>query len=449
LGLGVCAISTESLTPNKEGYLQARQGKLILDLETNIADIPQMDGLITPKLKTPLNPKVIMIAELFRHGARWTLYDIFNESDVEKNNGMLSPTGMRQHYNLGKAVRENYPDLFDENYNHEQITVTSSHVPRTVESAQSHLLGMYDMGAGFNLTTTSADFLTPPFSKNKSNVKSEEAMPFALPLGYRPIPIFAHSTDEDRTFMNDLEIVCPNAFELVHQFIDAQKPSLDKACLPISAALTAAGLSSQTMFDAPDFSLENIGQIFDYMKAYYFKHGQHHPQMTPALYSQIEIAYSVSFFSNWALPQIQKLWTHNLTSSIIKNFKSKLQDPTKTPLTYMALSGHDSNIASFWNILGVTNFACLVEELKTGKKVENCHKSIEYAANIIWELGSIEGKGLIRMVRDGVHMFGCEEAVTGRKGEWEGWCGVEEFERFAEEAFYVGSEEEYKELCGN
>jgi hypothetical protein len=60
-----------------------------------------------------------------------------------------------------------------------------------------------------------------------------------------------------------------------------------------------------------------------------------------------------------------------------------------------------------------------------------------------------DGKGVIRMVRDGVHMFGCEEAVTGRKGEWEGWCGVEEFERFAEERFYVGSEGEYKELCGN
>lgn len=156
-----------------------------------------------------------MIAELFRHGARWTLYDIFKESDVEKNNGMLSPTGMRQHYNLGKAVRKNYPYLFDQNYNHKQITMTSTHVPRTVESAQSHLLGMYDMGTGFNLTTTSADFLTPPFAKNQSNVKLEKDLPFALPQGYRPIPIFARSTDEDRTFMNDLETVCPNAHKLV------------------------------------------------------------------------------------------------------------------------------------------------------------------------------------------------------------------------------------------
>ena len=393
-----------------------------------------------------------MIAELFRHGARWTLYDIFKESDVQKNNGMLSPTGMRQHYNLGKAVRKNYPQLFDQEYNHEQITMASTHVPRTVESAQSHLLGMYDMGTGFNLTTTSADFLNPPYAKSQSNIESNEELPFALPQGYRPIPIFARAKDEDRTFMDVLPLVCPNAAKLVDQFKNDHFPLLDKACLPISNALNAAGLSSIKMFNSPNFSVRQIEQIFDYMKAYFFKHGGHHPLMTPALYSQIEVAYSVSFFSNWGLPSIQKLWTHNMTSEILKAFNTKLQG--KNPVTYMGLSGHDSNIAPFWNILGVTTFACLVEELQTGKKVENCHKSIEYAANIIWELGVVKGEdgnemGLVRMVRDGEHMFGCEGGVAGGRGVVEGWCTVGEFEAAAEKLFMVGSDQEYKELCGN
>jgi hypothetical protein len=37
----------------------------------------------------------------------------------------------------------------------------------------------------------------------------------------------------------------------------------------------------------------------------------------------------------------------------------------------------------------------------------------------------------------------------GGGGPGVGGGGVEEFERFAKEVFMLGSEQEYKELCGN
>jgi len=395
-----------------------------------------------------------MIAELFRHGARWTLYDIFKEEDVQKNNGMLSPTGQRQHYNLGKAVRAQYPHLFDAQYNHNQITMTSTHVPRTVESAMSHLLGMYDLGTGFPLTTTAADFLTPPYAKNHPSQKSEE-LPFALPQGYRPIPIFARDPEEDRMFLDKLSLVCPNAQTVVNKFKADHKDMLDKACSPISDALKKAGYSPMDMFGTPDFGLRQTEEVYDYMKAYYFKHGAHHPKMSDELYSMIEVAYSVSFFSNWGLPDIQKMWAHNITKDVIKKFKARVADPTQNPVTYVGMSGHDSNIASFWNIVGLNSFTCLAEELVNQKPDPNCHKSIEYASNIIWEMSSarrssddLREVSLVRMLQDGKHMFGCEQKFTGAAPEFDGYCTLEEFEAAAGKLFMLESQASYDKLCG-
>lgn len=439
LSTSICAVSSEEL------ILKSELAKVIRD--TGISTAPKTSP-------APTSPNVVMIAELFRHGARWTLYNIFKEEDIDKNNGMLSPTGMRQHYNLGKAVRKTYPQLFDQEYNHNKMTMTSTHVPRTVESAQSHLMGMYDLGTGFDLTTTAADFLTPPYAKNQSNVKSAEDH-FALPFGYRPIPIFARDIEEDRMFMDNLKTVCPNAYSVVDKFKKEHNDWLDKSCLPTSDALKKAGYNPMEMFGKPDFGLRQTEEVFDYMKAYYFKHGEHHPKMTEELYSKIEIAYSVSFFSNWALPDIQKLWAHNITKDIIKKFKARIQDPTKNQVTYVGMSGHDSNIASFWNIVGLNSFKCLTAELVDGKKDPNCHTSIEYAANIIWELSTARRSAddlrevfLVRMVRDGKHMFGCEQEFTGLVPEFDGYCTFEEFETAAEKMFMLPDQKTYDELCG-
>ena len=53
---------------------------------------------------SPITYDVIMIAEVFRHGARSTTSDPIMtgyEYDYENGLGQLTPNGMRQHYMLG------------------------------------------------------------------------------------------------------------------------------------------------------------------------------------------------------------------------------------------------------------------------------------------------------------------------------------------------------------
>lgn len=148
-----------------------------------------------------------MIAELFRHGARETLSNLFKNPEIEANLGQLSASGEREHYTLGKLLRQTYPDLFPEKFDHKQFQMVSSHIRRTVESGIAHTMGIYDIGSGKRLTTTDPRYINPPYAKNVSE-KSQESVevapnPYALPDGFRTVPIFALDKSNDWTFVGD------------------------------------------------------------------------------------------------------------------------------------------------------------------------------------------------------------------------------------------------------
>jgi len=174
-----------------------------------------------------------MIAELYRHGARWTIHNIFNEPEIEQNAGMLNAAGMRQHYNLGKAIKHNYPFLFDRSYNHNQIYVESTPYPRTFESAQSHSMGLYDLSEGEKLVLKNKDLVEPPYEANtlqKGDIEPE----WALPGGFRPIPVFSINMKMDIFFMGDFGSTCPNGYKLRKAAWDKIKDKVNKDLLPFS-----------------------------------------------------------------------------------------------------------------------------------------------------------------------------------------------------------------------
>jgi len=174
-----------------------------------------------------------MIAELYRHGARWTIYNIFNEPEIEQNAGMLNAAGMRQHYNLGKAIKHNYPFLFDRYYNHNQIYVESTHLPRTSESAQSHSMGLYDLSEGEKLALKNKDLVQPPYEAN-TLLKGVIEPDWALPSGFRPIPVFSVSKKMDFFFMDDFESDCPNGGKLKKDAWDKINDKVNNDLIPFS-----------------------------------------------------------------------------------------------------------------------------------------------------------------------------------------------------------------------
>ena len=60
--------------------------------------------------------------------------------------GELTYVGMKQHYAIGRQNRLNYVDsqpFMSPTFNASEIKIISSNFRRTIQSAMSHLLGMY------------------------------------------------------------------------------------------------------------------------------------------------------------------------------------------------------------------------------------------------------------------------------------------------------------------
>lgn len=61
---------------------------------------------------------------MFRHGARHTVLEIIDHNDTKADEGELTGVGMRQHYNLGRYLREEYVDtihFLNTTFDHRQI----------------------------------------------------------------------------------------------------------------------------------------------------------------------------------------------------------------------------------------------------------------------------------------------------------------------------------------
>lgn len=54
--------------------------------------------------------KLVYLAELFRHGARYTVSDIWDGKDTKPFHGQLTSIGMRQQYLLGSYLKKDYLD---------------------------------------------------------------------------------------------------------------------------------------------------------------------------------------------------------------------------------------------------------------------------------------------------------------------------------------------------
>jgi hypothetical protein len=123
--------------------------------------------------------QLVFVQELFRHGARYPIYNAPDNLDIRQDFGELTPVGMRQHFILGQALRKRYIQtlsFLSPTYNHTQIYIRSSDVNRTLMSAQSQLLGLY-YEQGPTLEPSLRNISVPPFQGVEPLLEEEYAIP--------------------------------------------------------------------------------------------------------------------------------------------------------------------------------------------------------------------------------------------------------------------------------
>lgn len=206
-------------------------------------------------------PKIVMLSELFRHGSRYTMYNLFNDPFITKNQQQLDPTGMHQEYMLGKGVKNDYSPFLPESYNPNEISVISSDTRRTIESATSHMLGMFDLESGETLKTLRFDLINPPYILNK--VATIPGLDYALPNGFRPIPVKVEDAKTGPIFIQNLTGTCPKLAKKMQEKINQVTPIINQEILSTSDKLKSKNFNSMKIFGHENFEISDMNKVGD------------------------------------------------------------------------------------------------------------------------------------------------------------------------------------------
>lgn len=111
--------------------------------------------------------KLVYLAELFRHGARYPVSDIYDGKDTKAHHGQLTSIGMRQQYLLGSYLKRDYIDqaqLANATLDPKEVEILTDSSERCYESAYAHAAGLFQVQQGEQIPEgISSELLQPPF----------------------------------------------------------------------------------------------------------------------------------------------------------------------------------------------------------------------------------------------------------------------------------------------
>jgi hypothetical protein len=127
--------------------------------------------ILTLLLLTLSTPKLLHVAVLFRHGARYPINPYYDYLETIGDAGELTPVGFRQLFNLGRYLRRDYVDkegLFAGRYDHSEVRVFSTEYRRTVESAKAFMMGVFPEGTGPQIPENVQQWSINPLYENST-----------------------------------------------------------------------------------------------------------------------------------------------------------------------------------------------------------------------------------------------------------------------------------------
>ena len=270
--------------------------------------------------------KLVFAIDVVRHGDRTPLIASPGMGKIwPQGVGQLTPTGMRQEYDLGKILRQRYVSeyqLLPKHYDTNSMSVRSSSIARTMMSAQSILFGLYPLGTG------------PSLNDSK-----------ALPSGLQPIPINTVPREQDSLLLpnHDKEMYK----QLLETYIFSspdwiQKDLSLKPNYPVWSK--AIGIQINNLFD-----LIHVSDRLFIERLY---------NIPPPAGIQEKDADMIIDAGKWALLNIANHLKLAIAagSELAQTIKRELNLATEQnrPLKYLLFVAHDSTLVAQLKLLGQT-----------------------------------------------------------------------------------------------
>lgn len=280
--------------------------------------------------------KIELVQILFRHGDRTPVMtypnDLYNGSTWHKfgGYGQLTQTGMRQHYEFGKFLREHYANFLNKFYNKENVRVISTDFDRTLMSAYSLLNGLF----------TPVDFQVW-----KPNTK------------WQPVPVHTTAKDSDNIFYG---AQCPRLKQLkkqierTNEYLETNKRYQD--IFNIVDKNSGCGWKS----GCAHMNLDDEWKIADNLFVEK-TNGLKLPDWVLPVYDRLIHSLGWGFYFMFRLPEMARLQSGGILRDMRKNFENKVNKENEEAVNSFQdqlhlYSGHDTYVAALSRLLNITSY---------------------------------------------------------------------------------------------
>lgn len=388
--------------------------------------------------------ETIQITNFFRHGARAPNMNYFKLDWVESVGlGNLTGVGMRQHYVLGKQIKELYPELLDyKTFNNFNIFAKSSQSYRTIQSAISHLNGIFqpgnsiDEGFGLDVTSNNTENLMPNYSPITYKFEQSKALPF----GYGVFPVVTENSDMDFNFKVDHS--CPRLSMLRDDANNKQDKLYEGVAKMTYDALDKVGLKPSKFSgdDNKGWNLVDLQQAHEGLFTDLYQTGQMYPGTDAEFYDKLHIAYGIFTLLYYPDETVLRLFTNGISHLIVEGMESRIKGTKKHKL--VVLSGHDGNLMPFMMKFGLTSLECAKEMYEKGSSSQACEIHPHFASSFIFELNKRKSDGdhFVRILYNGKPFKFCGA------NEDDFYCKYAMFKEKLADTMYL---EDFANICGN
>ena len=322
---------------------------------------------------------------------------------------------MRQTYILGREMRKRYVErenLLSKKYKNKELYVRSTASSRALQSASSHLYGLYPLGTGLEIDQNyPLDIAVPPYQNLTLDIPH---MGYdALPRKFQPIEI--HSLDQDKDMLLNYGNICPT-FKILR---DQQLSSQQLKDLNNEFPETLSQLRTIFKIDKSDnWNVSSVGRYVTNIYADIYKNNPWPEGLTSDLWKNMTFIKGLERqYVELGTDNQRKFMGTPLFAEILRYFVEKINNP-ESDLKYVFFSGHYLTLTPLMVGLNITNFECLMNKLHN---VTDDHLNCEngypiYASQILIELHSRifqDGtkKYFVKVIFNGKEMNICEKGV--------------------------------------
>jgi len=350
-----------------------------------------------------------LVIELFRHGARAPLHDTYAPDWYEYQLGELTPVGQREHYLIGKALADQYPDILGKAYNLSKIYFRSSVLHRSIESAQAQLYGVYE-GRGPALNSNSSypserafpPFQSPDIKQVSQNLSNDQAIPGGF------IPIAPNTTtDEGGVTLLEPTQVCFNLIDdILENVLGDESIQFWQDLSETRQTLEDAGLDVNNPYD--------LGTLGDALVCDYYDGRPLPGKIDPDSDVYLNVTFARDWYflkALWGSDQQRQLLSVPLYDYIFKYFDAKAAGETE--FEFMFLSSAETNLIDILATLNILTPDCIMENYKAelagqDKPHSNCNFT-DFASTILFEFYNNSGSPTVVFKYNNVAIPVCSE----------------------------------------